>query len=140
MLSFQGGDDDDDNDSSIEGTRSVVDLQEIPAENLSLAIESDPSQDEIVITSEDAECLVVRGPPGTGKSQVIVNLISDALAKHKLILLVCQKRAALDIVYQRLDRVGLTKYVALLHDPSKDRKKIYYQIPIKFQLLRYYLQ
>jgi hypothetical protein len=97
-------------DSNIENTEPGVDLQGISAENLSLAIESDPSQDEIVVASQDSECLVVRGPPGTGKSQVIVNLISDALAKHKRVLLVCQKRAALDIVYQRLDKVGLAKY------------------------------
>jgi hypothetical protein len=113
-----------DDNSSTENTN----LQAIPSENLSLAIKSDPSQDEIVAASQDAECLVVRGPPGTGKSQVIVNLISNALAKHERILLVCQKRAALDIVYQRLDKVGLAKYASLLHDPSKDRKKIYYQM------------
>jgi hypothetical protein len=98
-----------------------------------LAIESDSSQDKIVAAAELEECIVVRGPPGTGKSQVIVNLISNALAykekdtntKQKRILVVCQKRAALDVVYQRLDKIGLVKYIALLHDPNKDRKSLY---------------
>lgn len=122
------GNENEDDERSTENTQSGDYIQETAAENLNLSIESDPSQDEIVVASREAKCLVVRGPPGTGKSQVIVNLISDALAKHKRILLVCQKRAALDIVYQRLDKVGLSKYAALLHDASKDRKKIYYQM------------
>ncbi|MGA9845541.1 MAG: DUF4011 domain-containing protein [Nitrososphaeraceae archaeon] len=62
------GNEGDNDDNSIEKTEPGVALQGISAENLSLAIESDPSQDEIVIASQDAECLVVRGPPGTGKS------------------------------------------------------------------------
>jgi AAA domain len=123
----EGGNDGHD-EIDIEDTESNINHQTISAENLNLAVESDPSQDEIVVASQDTKCLVVRGPPGTGKSQVIVNLISDALAKHKSILLVCQKRAALDVVHQRLHKVGLAKYAALLHDPSKDRKKIYYQM------------
>ena len=70
-----------------------LEIDSIPTENLSLAIESDPSQDGIVIAAQDAECLVVRGQLGTGKSQVIVNLISNALVRHKRVLLVCQKSA-----------------------------------------------
>ena len=46
---------------------------------------------------------------------------------QKRILVVCQKRAALDVVYQRLDKIGLSKYTALLHDPDKDRKSLYQQ-------------
>lgn len=56
----QGNADSNDNGSSIENAESSIDLQVISAENLSLTIESDPSQDEIVIASQDAECLVVR--------------------------------------------------------------------------------
>ncbi|MED4205736.1 AAA domain-containing protein [Neobacillus mesonae] len=63
--------------------------------------------------------MVVHGPPGTGKSQVIVNLVTDALYQDKKILVVCQKRAALDVVYQRLDSLGLSNYTALIHDEKK---------------------
>lgn len=106
---------------------SVV-LDDISAMNLNIALDSDSSQDSVIVAAHNNECTVVRGPPGTGKSQVIVNLIADALAKGKKVLVVCQKRAALDVVYQRLDKVGLGKYAALLHDPVTDRQELYQQL------------
>lgn len=105
-----------------------IDLDQIPTRNFNLVIESDASQDGVIVAAQSSECTVVRGPPGTGKSQVIVNLIADALANGKKVLLVCQKRAALDVVYQRLSKVGLSKYVALLHDPINDRQDLYQQL------------
>jgi very-short-patch-repair endonuclease len=105
-----------------------IDLDKIPAKELNLVVESDASQEAVIVAAQSSECTVVRGPPGTGKSQVIVNLISNALANDKKILLVCQKRAALDVVYQRLNKVGLSKYVALLHDPVNDRQELYRQL------------
>lgn len=104
---------------------SEIDLDSIPSKNLNLVIESDASQDSVIIASQSSECTVVRGPPGTGKSQAIVNLISNALANQKKVLVVCQKRAALDVVFQRLDKVHLGKYVALVHDYNKDRSSLY---------------
>ena len=69
--------------------------------------------------------LVVQGPPGTGKSQLICNLISDAIATGKRVLVVCQKRAALDVVYNRLKMHQLSNYLALVHDFKNDRREIY---------------
>ena len=71
---------------------------------------------------------MVRGPPGTGKSQVIVNLISDALTNNKKILVVCQKRAALEVVKQRLGQVDLDRYVVFLEKELDDRIKMYQQL------------
>src|SRR5919106_709058 len=101
-------------------------LDDFPADRLNFAIASDSSQDAVVLASQssDSDCIVVRGPPGTGKSQVIVNLISNALANNQKVLLICEKRDALDVVYQRLDKVGLSRYVAPLFD-GKDRSLLY---------------
>ncbi len=66
--------------------------------------------------------IVIYGPPGTGKSQTIVNIISDALCKNKKILVVSQKRAALDVVFSRLGK--LNSKAMLMPDPEKD--KIYF--------------
>lgn len=91
-------------------------------------LKADGSQEEILKEARFEKGLVVDGPPGTGKSQVIVNLITDALNQRKKILVVCQKRAALDVVYQRLDSLGLSNYAALVHDEKIDRKNLYIKI------------
>jgi DNA polymerase IIIc chi subunit len=69
--------------------------------------------------------LVVEGPPGTGKSQLICNLINDAIATGKRVLVVCQKRAALDVVYARMKEQNFGDYLALIHDFKNDRREIY---------------
>ena len=71
---------------------------------------------------------MLHGPPGTGKSQVIVNLIADALAHGQRVLVVSQKRAALDVVHHRLQGLGLGRFAVLLHDYRHDRSAIYQQI------------
>jgi very-short-patch-repair endonuclease len=91
-------------------------------------LEADGSQEEILKEARYKKGIVVHGPPGTGKSQVIVNLITDALKQEKKVLVVCQKRAALDVVYQRLDGLGLSGHIALVHDEKNDRKKLYSKI------------
>jgi Cdc6-like AAA superfamily ATPase len=63
--------------------------------------------------------IVIYGPPGTGKSQTIVNIISDALCKNKRVLVVSQKRAALDVVFNRLGR--LNDKAMLIPDPEKEK-------------------
>ena len=91
-------------------------------------LHTDGSQEEILKEARHQKGLVVHGPPGTGKSQVIVNLITDALHRKKKILIVCQKRAALDVVYQRISSLGLSDHVALVHDEKVDRKVLYQKI------------
>ncbi|MBD7969896.1 AAA domain-containing protein [Paenibacillus gallinarum] len=91
-------------------------------------LQTDGSQEEILREVRHQKGLVVHGPPGTGKSQVIVNLITDALHQKKKILVVCQKRAALDVVYQRMNSLGLGNHVALVHDEKGDRKELYQKI------------
>lgn len=88
-------------------------------------LDTDASQEEIINEVGKNRGLVVHGPPGTGKSQVIVNLIANSISQDKKVLLVCQKRAALDVVYQRLEGLGLSSHVALLHDEKNDRNPLY---------------
>lgn len=82
--------------------------------------------------------LVVQGPPGTGKSQLIANLIADSMASGKRTLLVCQKRVALDVVYDRLASAGLSAFTGLVHDFRDDRKPIYEKIAAQIERVEEY--
>lgn len=101
---------------------------EIPEAEQLFLLPTDGSQEQILQLVRSEEGLVVHGPPGTGKSQVIVNLITDALNQDKRILVVCQKRAALDVVYQRLDSLWLGSITSLIHDEKNDRTKLYQKL------------
>ncbi len=85
-------------------------------------VDADSSQIAVIEDAKKGHSLVVEGPPGTGKSQTIVNLISELLANKKKILFVSEKMAALDVVKKRMDSVGLGSYCLELHS-NKTRKR-----------------
>src|SRR5690606_37876075 len=82
--------------------------------------------------------LVIQGPPGTGKSQLICNVISDFIARGKVVLMVCQKRAALDVVYARLNEVGISEFIGLVHDFKNDRDEIFKKILFQIESIDKY--
>ncbi|GAQ19284.1 helicase [Oceanobacillus picturae] len=94
-------------------------------------LDTDASQEKLLDALDQEKGMVVHGPPGTGKSQVIVNMISNAMAKGQRVMLVTQKRAALDVVYQRLDSLNLSSNIALLHDEKNDRKNFYQKLNLQ---------
>lgn len=116
-------------------TRSPIDaaldqkiFQSVREEKVHAIFPMDSWQERALKSTKLGYSLVIQGPPGTGKSQLICNLISDAMAQGKRILVVCQKRAALDVVFDRLKEKGLSEFLALVHDHKTDRNEIYKQI------------
>jgi DNA polymerase IIIc chi subunit len=93
----------------------------------------DASQEAALRRVKRGDSLVVQGPPGTGKSQLITNLIADFTARGKRVLLVCQKRAALDTVHDRLRRLGMNQFVANVHDFRADRPALYAQLAAQIE-------
>lgn len=87
-------------------------------------LEADPSQQEAVAFSRHAPGLVVQGPPGTGKSQTIVNIITDCLGRGESVLVVCEKKAALDVVQKRLAAERLGDRVVRVENTTTDRKPL----------------
>lgn len=85
-------------------------------------ISSDPTQTSAVQIARTGESYIIQGPPGTGKSQTITNLIADYISRDKKILFVCEKRAALDVVYHRLKNKRLDELCCLVHDSQMDKK------------------
>ena len=77
------------------------------AEDVLLPLPSDASQREAVHLSGSGKSFVLHGPPGTGKSQTITNMIAHALERGKSVLFVAEKKAALDVVKRRLNEIGI---------------------------------
>jgi len=87
-----------------------------------LTVASDPSQESAVLKARHEPGLLIEGPPGTGKSQTIVNMVGDAIGRRKSLLIVCQKHAALEVVHKRLVAEGLGDRVIMINDVNKDRE------------------
>jgi hypothetical protein len=87
-------------------------------------VSSDPSQEAAVLQARNAPGLLIEGPPGTGKSQTIVNIVGDAIGRRQSMLIVCQKHAALEVVHKRLVAEGLGDRVIMVNDVNRDRNPI----------------
>lgn len=96
---------------------------------------ADPCQARAVRLVRDCAGLVIHGPPGTGKSQTITNIVGDHLARGQRVLLVCDKRTALDVVENRLDHMGLGGLCAVVHDPQRDQRELYKSIREQLDVL-----
>ena len=96
--------------------------------NERLIAAADPCQARAVAFARTSKGLVIHGPPGTGKSQTIANIIGDHLARSERVLFVCDKRTALDVVFNRLQALGIGNLCALVHDPQRDQRTLYMAI------------
>lgn len=113
---------------SIEGSHYKGVIRNITEEKSFTPFKMDAHQENAIKSVKSGNSLVVQGPPGTGKSQLICNLIADHIAIGKKVLVVCQKRAALDVVFERMKEKELTDFLGLVHDFRNDRKRIFEKI------------
>ncbi|KKI99461.1 DUF4011 domain-containing protein [Prochlorothrix hollandica] len=90
-----------------------------------LITDADASQFSAIADVMSGKNLVIEGPPGTGKSQTITNLIAAALAQGKTVLFVAAKKAALDVVYNRLTFADLANYCLESHATNGSRQEFY---------------
>ncbi len=94
-----------------------------PDTNLYTVSNLDYAQQNAILNLNKYGNIVIYGPPGTGKSQTIVNTITDAICKNKRVLVVSQKKAALDVVFNRLGT--LNNKAMYLIDPEKNKNGFY---------------
>ncbi len=99
---------------------SEIDRRYKPSDLLA-PLPADSSQMAAIATADAGKDFVIIGPPGTGKSQTISNLIAHMLGKGKSVLFVSEKTAALEVVYRRLKDIGLGQFALELHS-NKARK------------------
>lgn len=89
-----------------------------------LILDADSSQSRVIAAAVTGADVVVIGPPGTGKSQTISNLIATLAARGRSVLFVAEKRAAIEAVVERLNNRGLGDLVLDLHDGATNRRKV----------------
>ncbi|MFC3151054.1 DUF4011 domain-containing anti-phage protein Hhe [Litoribrevibacter euphylliae] len=86
--------------------------------------DADSSQMSALIDILKGQSMVVEGPPGTGKSQTITNLIAAAISQGKSVLFVAEKQAALDVVKRRMDKTGLGDFCLDLHSDKAQKRLV----------------
>lgn len=114
-------------DSEIGYAASTLDETYRP-QDLFAPLLSDSSQLRAICAASDGTNLVVEGPPGTGKSQTITNLIAHLLASGKTVLFVSEKMAALEVVHRRLNSLGLGAFCFELHSSKAKKSDVLKQL------------
>jgi len=104
------------------------DVRALDAEEVFCPIPCDGTQLEAIVAAAAGASFVLEGPPGTGKSQTITNLIANALAAGKRVLFVAEKRAALTVVKNRLTALGLGPFCLDIHGKGTDAKSLRAQL------------
>jgi very-short-patch-repair endonuclease len=102
--------------------------ERFPPEGTFQVVDADASQTKAIEAVAHGKSIVIIGPPGTGKSQTITNLIAHTLSQGKTVLFVSEKMAALKVVYDRLQGVGLSDFCLEIHSTSANKAAFYREI------------
>ncbi|OQX35627.1 MAG: hypothetical protein B0D91_10465 [Oceanospirillales bacterium LUC14_002_19_P2] len=129
---FQGVDQPGAGSSSFLGELTIDAIQDIHA-HFPLIDDADSSQHSALIDAIEGKNLVIEGPPGSGKSQTITNLIAAALMQGKKVLFVAEKLAALEVVRRRLDNAGLGNFCLELHSHKSQKSKVLEDLKIRIE-------
>ena len=112
-----------------------MDKQVSPAD-IVLPIIADSSQLEAIYEAVHDKTFILHGPPGTGKSQTITNIIANALYKGKRVLFVAEKMAALSVVQNRLAAIGLAPFCLEIHSNKTKKSAVISQLKETTEIIR----
>ena len=99
----------------------MIDKESAPMD-FAIPLDVDSSQMEAIVESGRGRSFILHGPPGTGKSQTITNMIANALYQGKRVLFVAEKMAALSVVQSRLEKINLAPFCLELHSNKATKK------------------
>ena len=102
-----------------------------------MPVSADSSQLEAVYEAVNEKSFILHGPPGTGKSQTITNIIANALYQGKRVLFVAEKMAALSVVQKRLMNIGLAPFCLELHSNKARKTDVLSQLKESTEIFRY---
>lgn len=134
FTSQQGGDDTSASMAGLSGQEYCIDSYQDIHNKVPLIDDADSSQHSALIDAIHGKNLVIEGPPGSGKSQTITNLIAAALLNGKKVLFVAEKMAALEVVKRRLTRAGLGDFCLELHSHKTHKRKVLEDIQARMML------
>ncbi|MBE7085820.1 MAG: DUF4011 domain-containing protein [Clostridiales bacterium] len=106
------------------GVDEIPKEDEAKPETTLTPLPADASQWAAIALSQTGKSFVLHGPPGTGKSQTITNMIANALNDGKRVLFVAEKQAALSVVKKRLDGIGLGEFCLELHSNKTNKSDV----------------
>lgn len=102
--------------------------QKIKPADMAVPMSADSSQMVAIAAAAEGQSFVLHGPPGTGKSQTITNMIANALYQGKSVLFVAEKMAALNVVQKRLEKIGLAPFCLELHSNKTNKSTVLGQL------------
>lgn len=123
--------------SSPENEDEEIDLDgSYPPGTVALPVSADSSQFEAICEAVEGKSFILHGPPGTGKSQTITNIIANALYNGKKVLFVAEKMAALQVVERRLAAIGLGPFCLELHSNKTKKSAILEQLKTTTEVVK----
>ncbi|MDK6565564.1 DUF4011 domain-containing protein [Corynebacterium pyruviciproducens] len=119
------------------GSESLEDIK-VKEEETFLPINADGAQLRAITAAAEGRSFVLEGPPGTGKSQTITNLVAHCLSQGQKVLFVAEKQAALDVVKSRLNNIGLAPFSLDLHGSDQNPEQLKHKLRRSIEMdLRY---
>jgi hypothetical protein len=116
-------------------TPADLDVKYHPSEII-LPISADSSQLEAICAAGQNKSFILHGPPGTGKSQTITNIIANALYNGKKVLFVAEKMAALEVVQRKLETIGIAPFCLELHSKKTKKSVLLEQLKRTTEIIR----
>jgi very-short-patch-repair endonuclease len=101
------------------------------------AVPLDPSQEKILRNINEHKQIIIQGPPGTGKSNSLTGIILNALENQAKVLVVCEKKTALEVIYDNLSERGLDEFCMVLDNVNSDRQRFVKAMRDRFDERKY---